>query len=485
MALRTRLLATAMTLALLAPFCASTTASAAAVPALRTPTATAPTATRQRAGDTKTQCAYTAHSISALQSFSAAVGHPIDCAVVFTDNATTWQMFEQPWLLGGGMADHHWASWLQARPGRRLIVTQSLVPIGLPANWRSAGAHGAYDNHIRAWAANLVAAGLGSATVRLGHEANGDWYFDSVGTTAKDSADWAAYWARFVRVARSIPGAHFLFDWTVNAGYRQVPFAQFYPGDGVVDIIGVDQYDGLAFAPRRLPTTGAGRWAAVQSQAWGLSTVVAFAAEHGKPLSLPEWGLMTAGAANGTGGGDDAAFVNGIASIVRHDDVSYESVWDRSYPAAAQVPFFQDSPAAMAAYRKHFGRGGDALSPAASAWPRASAAHPAAAPAVSHLTPCQIWMQTPSAAVQAGSRVRVIGRLVDTAGIVAGQSVVLERLVGKHWSLVSRAVTDLHGTVVMTPRPGATTLYRLRFAAAAGRQGSTSVVLTVDVSRHR
>lgn len=466
-------MATAVLLALLAPVGVTSSASAAS--------AAAP----QRAGDTKTQCAYTAHSISGLQAFATKVGHPIDCAMVFSDNAGDWRTFEQSWLLGGGMADHQWASWLQDKPGRRLIVTQSMVPIGLPGNWRAAGAHGAYDNHIRAWAANMVAAGMGSATVRLGHEANGDWYFDNIGATAQDAASWATYWARFVRIAKAVPGAHFLFDWTVNAGYRRVPFSQFYPGDAAVDIIGVDQYDGLAFAPHPLPTTPSGRWSAIQTQQWGLAAAVSFAAAHRKPLSLPEWGLMAAGAANGTGGGDDATYVAGIASIVRRHVVSYESVWDRSYPAALQVPFFQASKAAMAAYRLHFGRGGDALSPAAAAWPRQSAQHPAPALSGSRLVRTRLFVSSPSVRVVAGARVRVTGLLIDPAGIVAHQPLVLERLVAGHWSTVQARATDARGSVVLTPRPGSTTLYRLRYAGSAVRQGAASTVMTVDVARHR
>ncbi len=42
---------------------------------------------------------------------------------------------------------------------------------------------------------------------------------------------------------RSVPGASFRFDWTINAGYRPIPFNDYYPGNDVVDIIGMDVYD--------------------------------------------------------------------------------------------------------------------------------------------------------------------------------------------------------------------------------------------------
>ena len=33
------------------------------------------------------------------------------------------------------------------------------------------------------------------------------------------------------------------FDWNVNAGYRDIQLSSFYPGNDVVDMIGIDIYD--------------------------------------------------------------------------------------------------------------------------------------------------------------------------------------------------------------------------------------------------
>ena len=56
-----------------------------------------------------------------------------------------------------------------------------MVPDDVPSNWRVLGAEGAYDGYARQFAANLVAAGMGNAVIRLGHEMNGNWYHDSLG----------------------------------------------------------------------------------------------------------------------------------------------------------------------------------------------------------------------------------------------------------------------------------------------------------------
>ena len=42
---------------------------------------------------------------------------------------------------------------------------------------------------------------------------------------------------------KSVPGANFTFDWCVNAGYRAINLNAYYPGDDVVDVVGVVAHD--------------------------------------------------------------------------------------------------------------------------------------------------------------------------------------------------------------------------------------------------
>ena len=467
-------------------------------------TASAATTTTARAagdGDTKTACAYTQHSISALDRFSAMVGRTVDCAVVFSDTTTTWPDWEQPWVLGGNNVDTQWAAWYRAVPGRTLVVTQSLVPVGITGDWRALGASGAYDDYIRTWATGMVAAGLGSTIIRLGHEANGDWYFDSIGSTPTDYANWAAYWARFVRVARSVPGAAFSFDWTVNPGYRRIPFDSYYPGDDVVDIIGVDQYDGVAYAPNPLPTTDAARWTAILAQQWGLGDLMTYATAHGKPLSIPEWGLMVPGSSGGTGGGDDGYFVDRIAEIVRTHDVRYTSVWEMNDPTSSVA--LENNPAALAAYKAHFGGGGDSLpssavstgtttgtTPGAAAPPPVTppAAGAAPSPAPPAVTPAarlatNVKAKVSAKAVSHGRRIRLAATVTSAGHPLGKATLLLERRVHGRWSLVSRLTSSRTGTVAWTHIATATTTYRVRFAGSTARAASCSASLTVTVHR--
>lgn len=103
-------------------------------------------------------------------------------------------------------------------------------------------------------------------------------------------------------------------------GRRLLPLENFYPGDGYVDAVALDAYDGIGAATSTDAARfsdlrsglNAGGWtavtpAAINGQAfrgYGLTWLAAFGKEHGKQISLPEWGLESSGT---DGGGDEVA----------------------------------------------------------------------------------------------------------------------------------------------------------------------------------
>lgn len=323
---------------------------------------------KSNAADSKRVCVYSAHSIAILQQFDSLVGRNVACVMVYNDTSPDWSNWEQPWFLRHTYDDNNWRAWATA-PGtdRQLVISQNLFPASENnSDWRDAGARGDYEQHAVALARNLVAAGLGNSIIRLAHEANGDWYPDSIGNTQSDFDRWRQFWRNTVIAMRSVPGANFTFDWCINAAYRPIPLASFYPGDDVVDIVGIDAYDSGVAA-------GLPRWSTIYNRTDGIGDVVAFARAHGKPLSIPEWGVAPL-TSPGTGG-DDGAYVDGIASVVRNNPVAYQSYFFK-YGFATQLSGGPDS---LSSYRRHFGAGGDSVGgPAA---PRQSTPPPAPAPA--------------------------------------------------------------------------------------------------------
>ncbi|HLI61625.1 MAG TPA: glycosyl hydrolase [Solirubrobacteraceae bacterium] len=299
----------------------------------------------------KTACVYTNHSISELDAFSAMVGRRMSCAMVYNDAVTTWQQWESPWFINDHIADNNWSAWATA-PGtsRRLVITQDLVPSELVGqDWLDAGASGAYTQYATTLAENLVSAGLGNAIIRLAPEANGTWFADSLGSTPAQWALWDRFWDVTVEAMRSVPGAHFEFDWCVSAMYRNLPLAQIYPGSQDVDIIGVDVYD-----DGNIGTTGTARWSTLMNAGDGLGQIVSFAAAQGKPISIPEWGVNTVA---GGGFGDDPTFVQGIASLVASHPTAYQSYFYKYGQQTQLAPGTQS----LAAYQAAFGANGYAL----------------------------------------------------------------------------------------------------------------------------
>ncbi|MFD3518240.1 glycoside hydrolase family 26 protein [Streptomyces sp. NPDC058657] len=182
-----------------------------------------------------------------------------------------------------------WAEWRRGAPERMFVLNvpmadgnEDRVSDRKVRSLLRAGARGDFNRHYRQLAQNLVDLGVPDAVLVLGWEMNGITYTHRCGP---DPAAWKAYWRGIVETMRSVPGQKFRFDFAPNRGRDAIPWTECYPGDDVVDIIGMDSYDqppGESFDDQvRAP--------------YGLQHHVDFAAAHGKPVSYPEWGLFRNG----------------------------------------------------------------------------------------------------------------------------------------------------------------------------------------------
>ncbi|MFD7696328.1 glycoside hydrolase family 26 protein [Streptomyces sp. NPDC059805] len=189
---------------------------------------------------------------------------------------------------GHGFLDS-WAAWRRAKSDRMLVLNVPMMErneSGLSdATVRTLlrrAASGAFDEHYEALAERLVGLGVPDTVIVLGWEMNGITYTHRCGP---DPESWKRYWRRIVRVMRAVDGQRFRFDFAPSRGRDAVPWPACYPGDDVVDIIGMDAYDqprGLTFDQQ-------------VSEPYGLQHHVDFARRHGKPISYPEWGLFRNG----------------------------------------------------------------------------------------------------------------------------------------------------------------------------------------------
>jgi Glycosyl hydrolase family 26 len=248
-----------------------------------------------------------------VPAFEAWLGRRVDRVVDFLDGKN--------WAAMTGSAKWIGQCWQKA--GYRLALSVPMLTTDKSATLAD-GAKGDLDHHFREIARILVATGHADSILRVGWEFNGSWYPWSA---ANDPDSFVAFWRRIVVTMRAAPGNRFRFDWNPTIGTTKIDPERVYPGDDVVDIIGLDVYN-QSWHPRRNDPDV--RWDEKVNGAHGLKWHRDFARARGKPRSFPEWGTGTR--KDGHGFGDDPAFVNNMHDWISAADVAYHGYWDFRAP---------------------------------------------------------------------------------------------------------------------------------------------------------
>ncbi len=304
---------------------------------------------------------------SYMASVTAITGITYTCANTFNNPVDDWTDWEEPWQFSG--EGNTWQTWLTS--GHQMILGEDLIPQSLedmsdPLTWEAPCAAGDYNSEATDLAEYLLSQGAGSIVLRLGIEANGNWEADSVIGTDSDSArwtteesDWGTCFREEAEAMEAVSGTHFLFVWNVNVCTGDIPLRNWYPGDVVVSIIGVDAYDVDCTDGDDVAQEGWTAYYTDSHDTWdspppsnqefpSLKNIETFAAgsQHNRPLAFPEWGL--------TEGDDDPAYVNGLAGMVSSYNVSFQTYYDDDDDRIATLG---DStiPNATSAYISDFG----------------------------------------------------------------------------------------------------------------------------------
>ena len=269
---------------------------------------------------------------ASLSTFGTWRGAPLDVATVWPARAS-WNDFVNPaWL---------YQIWKGAP--EKVIFGEPMLPENVSGVSIQACANGSYNSYWRNFGTNISAYGLGSSTIRLGWEFNGNWYI----WQASNPATWVKCWQQIVTSARATaPGLQ--WDWNVNRGVSAglADPTQAYPGDAYVDTIGVDSYDMWPAA-----TTSAG-WNQQLNGTQGLNYWLAFAKAHGKKFAVPEWGNVTTNSASGK---DDPAYVTDMRGFFQANAASL--AWESNYQGADTGGSYGTGtqvPSAAAAYKAGF-----------------------------------------------------------------------------------------------------------------------------------
>jgi hypothetical protein len=183
---------------------------------------------------------------------------------------STWEDFSGlSWVPG---------IWKKLNPARNVVWSVPLTVKGTPLRDVADGMH---DAEFEA-AAKAISEAQPNAVIRLGWEMN----IVSMAWFAKgQEADYIKAFRRVVQIFRR-HSSGFKYDWCPGWGSQDSPADLAYPGDDVVDYIGLDVYD------FKYDGSASERWDNFYLKApFGLQWHREFAAQHGKSMSYPEWGV--------------------------------------------------------------------------------------------------------------------------------------------------------------------------------------------------
>lgn len=214
---------------------------------------------------------------------------------------STWEdFFKLSWVPG---------MWNKLNPARNVVWSVPLTVKGTPLVEIANGLH---DAEFEA-AAKAIAEAQPKAIIRLGWEMN---LVDSPWFAKGQEADYIAAFRRVVGIFRRHSDG-FKYDWCPGWGPQELAADLAYPGDDVVDYIGLDVYD---FKYEGSPQE---RWDTFYLKApFGLQWQRDFAARHGKRMSYPEWGVGQFG--------DNPFFIQQMHDWFRknQDGIAYAAYFD-------------------------------------------------------------------------------------------------------------------------------------------------------------
>jgi hypothetical protein len=273
-------------------------------------------------------------------AFAIYRGRPLDIVTLYPER-DSWASITNPsW----------WFDNFESYPAQ-LVLSEALYPIVAPAQGNNKDcAAGLYDAEWKKLGTFLARRGS-DTIVRLGWGPNDPthaWRSDP------DPTDFKACFRRIVLALRSTAPATVLIDFSFDPVPSSIPASgnpyDLYPGDDVVDIVGMDLFD-------HLPATRTqAEWDAKCRSSLGLCTLIEFARKHGKRFSVGEWGVATCGQEPG---GDNAFFVEKMVETfsANQDVLAYEAYFDESgEEVCSSIMSDAGVPEARAAYKRLYQR---------------------------------------------------------------------------------------------------------------------------------
>lgn len=296
--------------------------------------------------------------VSGVDAHGTWINRPEIWAEDFLDHVQ-WDNIAWPgWLADG------WKPWLNARSGRKLLISLPMLP-NTAGVTLAQGAAGSYNSYFKSCAQEIAARGIADKVIiRLGWEMNLGIY---PWAAAKDKSSWPEFWRKIVTTMRAVPGcAGLKFCFNPNKGWEQIPPEQVYPGDAYVDYVALDLYDDCWSAntypypagssATEIQTRRTTAWNVYQYGDHGLEFWQNFCATHGKGFGLGEWGVDNR--ADGHGGLDNPYYIQKMYDYMNTHAMAFACYFDvNASDGAHQLSGTTQFPNAAAKYKALFSGG--------------------------------------------------------------------------------------------------------------------------------
>ncbi len=214
------------------------------------------------------------------------------------------------------------------------VYSMATMPTNGPNSKQNCGifkdiSDGKYDSYYKATAVALRNSGAPSnLIIRFGWEQNHKSFpWTMVGCkTQTDATNYKAGYSRIVKIFRDNFSQNLKANWSFTKdGSKLLPtFESYYPGNSVIDVIGLDYYDNYLDADT-LAKFQASSQLGTANTPFGISKWADFARNNGRQLAIDEWGVRNQPKFKGSGG-DNPEYIKGMNWFfnTRKNDLAYE-----------------------------------------------------------------------------------------------------------------------------------------------------------------